>query len=132
MCVINIINKLLEYKYEYVLIENSHRVFIASMEELIKVVRILNVPTIIISKEFFEITPTSQKFLITTMEYLVSNNTTVLFDADEYAVYKLGDEFVLTSLQEIADKYLYEGKYLLRRKILARMHNIKTKGGIIG
>lgn len=131
MCVVKIINKLLEYKYDYVFIENSHRVFIANMEELIKVVKMLNIPTIVISKEFFEITPNSQKFLITTTQYLVSNNTTVLFDADEYAAYKLGDEFVLTSLQEIADKYLYEGKYLLRRKMLARMHNIKIKRGVI-
>lgn len=135
MCIIKIINKIVELylnRYDHVTIENSVRVFITNMEELIKVDRILNIPFIIISKEFFEITPNSQKFLITTMEYYsMTNQNITVFDADEYAVYKLGYRFVLSSLQEIADKYLYEGKHKLRCKMLARIHNIETKGGII-
>ena len=65
------------------------------------------------------------------MEYYSMTNQITVFDADEYAAYKLGNTFVLSSLQEIADKYLDEGKYRLRCKVLARIHNIKTKGGII-
>ena len=135
MCGIKIINKLVSMylnRYDHVTIENSIRVFITDMEELIRVNRILNVPFIVISKEFFTITPNSQKFLLTTMEYYsMTNQQITVFDADEYAAYKLGNTFVLSSLQEIADKYLDEGKYRLRCKMLARMHNIKTKGGII-
>ena len=135
MCV-KIINKLVEIhlknKYEYINIENSVRVFVTNMEELIKVDRILKIPVIIVSKEFFEISPSTQKFLITTMSYYMSNNQhETIFDADEYATYKLGYRFVLSAMQEIADKYLDEGKYRLRCKMLARIHNIKTKGGII-
>ena len=135
MCV-KIINKLVEIhlknKYDYINIENSVRVFVTNMEELIKVDRILKIPVIIVSKEFFEISPSTQKFLITAMEYCTCTNQNVtVFDADEYAVYKLGYRFVLSAMQEIADKYLDEGKYRLRCKMLARIHNIKTKGGII-
>ena len=66
------------------------------------------------------------------MSYYMSNNQhETIFDADEYATYKLGYRFVLSAMQEIADKYLDEGKYRLRCKMLARIHNIKTKGGII-
>lgn len=136
MCGIKMINKFVEMylnRYDNVTIENSVRVFITDMEELIKVNRLLNVPFIVISKEFFTITPNSQKFLITTMEYYsMTNQHLTIFDADEYAAYKLGYTFVLKSLEEIANKYLDEGKYRLRCKVLARMHNIKTKGGIIG
>lgn len=135
MCGIKIINKFVEMylnRYDNVTIENSYRVFITDMEELIKVNRLLNVPFIVISKEFFTITPNTQKFLITTMEYYSNTNQNLtIFDADEYAMFKLGYTFVLESLEEIANKYLDEGKYRLRCKILARMHNIKTKGGII-
>ena len=135
MCGIKIINKFVEMylnRYDNVTIENSVRVFITDMEELIKVNRLLNVPFIVISKEFFTITPNTQKFLITTMEYYSNTNQHLtIFDADEYAMYKLGSTFVLKSLEEIANKYLDEGKYRLRCKVLARMHNIKTKGGII-
>lgn len=135
MCGIKIINKFVETylnRYDNVTIENSVRVFITDMEELIKVNRLLNVPFIVISKEFFTITPNTQKFLITTMEYYSNTNQHLtIFDADEYAMFKLGYTFVLESLEEIANKYLDEGKYRLRCKILARMHNIKTKGGII-
>lgn len=136
MCGIKMINKFVEMylnRYDNVTIENSIRVFITDMEELIRVNRLLNVPFIVISKEFFTITPSTQKFLITTMEYYSKTTQHLtIFDADEYAAYKLGYTFVLKSLEEIANKYLDEGKYRLRYKVLARMHNIKTKGGIIG
>ena len=135
MCV-KIINKLVEMhlknKYDYINIENSVRVFVTNMEELIKVDRILKIPVIIVSKEFFEISPSTQKFLIATMEYYSSTDQNVtVFDADEYATYKLGYRFVLSAMQEIADKYLDEGKYRLRCKMIARIHNNKTKGGKI-
>ncbi len=135
MCGIKIMNKIVELylnRYDHISIENSIRVYITNMEELISVKKVLSVPVVIVSKEFFEITPCSQKFLITTMEYYSSTNQNItVFDADEYAAYKLGYRFVLSAMQEIADKYLDEGKYRLRCKMLARIHNIKTKGGII-
>lgn len=134
MCGIKIMNKIVESylnRYDHVNIENSIRVYITNMEELISMKKVLNVPVVIVSKEFFEITPCSQKFLITTMEYYsTTNQNTIVFDADEYAVYKLGHEFVLSALQEIADKYLDEGKYRLRYKTLTRIHNIKTKRSV--